>query len=243
MLSEYYEKGIVVPRDLALAVKCCREAAERGYVSAQYGMGLNNQRGIGCDVDMEEAVRWYKLAAEANYDLAVCHDMYVIYRQMNNLGVCYFDGTGVKKDYKKALAWYMKSAERGNETAMNNVGVCHRGGFGVPMNKDVAYEWFKKSADSGYEEGMVNLGLCFEKGEGVPRDYKQAVKWYKKAAETEAMESGEALFRLARMYEQGLGVRANSNIASMYMAKAAAKQHPEAVYIISNGRVDVRTKK
>lgn len=38
-------------------------------------------------------------------------------KAMYNLGACYFDGTGVKRDEAEAMKWCRKAAELGHEMA------------------------------------------------------------------------------------------------------------------------------
>ena len=54
----------------------------------------------------EEAVKWYRKAAEQGDADA-----------QKNLGDCYADGDGVEKNYKEAVKWYRKAAELGNDNA------------------------------------------------------------------------------------------------------------------------------
>jgi TPR repeat protein len=56
--------------------------------------------------DQQEAVKWYKKAAEQG-------DAGAQY----NLAWCYRDGAGVKKDEKEAVKWYTKAAEQNYEEA------------------------------------------------------------------------------------------------------------------------------
>ena len=46
-------------------------------------------------------------------------------KAMNNLGVCYERGTGVKVSFELAFEWYMKAAELGDVYGCFNVGECY----------------------------------------------------------------------------------------------------------------------
>jgi TonB family protein len=49
------------------AAELLRSAADAGWSQAQFDIGRNYERGIGVDVDLEEALRWYgKAAAQGN---------------------------------------------------------------------------------------------------------------------------------------------------------------------------------
>jgi TPR repeat protein len=65
-------------------------------------------------------VRLYSLAAEQGNASAQC-----------NLGFCYENGTGVRKDPKEAVRLYSLSAEQGDASAQFNLGVCY---VSVPRN-------------------------------------------------------------------------------------------------------------
>jgi len=51
-------------RDRRNSVTMLRSAAELGYAPAQYGLGLHYERGDGMAADIEEALRWYRKAAD-----------------------------------------------------------------------------------------------------------------------------------------------------------------------------------
>ena len=63
-------------------------------------------------------------------------------KAMNNLGVCYERGTGVKVSLELAFEWYMKAAELGDVYGCFNVGECYYHGRGAGCGKGlrVVYE-------------------------------------------------------------------------------------------------------
>ena len=67
-----------------------------------------------------KAVKWYRKAAEQDHADA-----------QTKLGVCYFSGEGVAKDFAEAAKWYRKAAEQGHANAQYNLGVCYDNGRGV----------------------------------------------------------------------------------------------------------------
>lgn len=61
-----YERGLGVERDLRTAAELYKSAANHGSVSAQHNLGVFYQHGLGgLPVDREEALRYYRMAAEA----------------------------------------------------------------------------------------------------------------------------------------------------------------------------------
>ena len=60
-------------------------------------------------------------------------------KAMVQLGLYYYEGTGVEQDYPKAMDWWLQAFTNQNADAFTNLGVMHRDGHGVPKNKKIAY--------------------------------------------------------------------------------------------------------
>ena len=67
---------------------------------------------------IDEAVKWYRKAAEQNDAEA-----------QNDLGACYANGQGVAKDEAEAVKWYRKAAEQNYAGSINL-------GTATPMAKE-----------------------------------------------------------------------------------------------------------
>ena len=61
--------------------------------------------------DLEEAARWFRLAAEQGYPDAEY-----------SLGLAYSRGEGLPQDSARAVKWLHKAAEKGEATAMHPTG-------------------------------------------------------------------------------------------------------------------------
>lgn len=68
------------------------------------------------------------------------------------IGGMYLAGTGVPKDYAKALKWSKMAADHGNTAAQFNLGKMYQLGEGVPRDDVHAHMWFSLSASSGDEQ-------------------------------------------------------------------------------------------
>lgn len=88
----------------------------------------------------EEAVKWYRKAAEQGYASAQC-----------DLGYCYEKGQGVTKDYAEAVKWYRKAAEQGHAYAQYNLGNRYANGQGVTKDETETVKWYRKAAAQGDE--------------------------------------------------------------------------------------------
>ena len=99
-----------------------------------------------------------------------------------NLGLMYYFGRGVPKDYAEAARLFRKAAEKGVAWAQSQLGGMYLEGQGVPKDDAEGVRWFRKAAEQGYTTAQASLGLLYESGLGVSRDYVQAYMWLNIAA-------------------------------------------------------------
>jgi len=64
----------------------------------------------------------------------------------SELGMCYFRGKGVTKDYEEAVKWWTKAAERGYARAQSALGARYYWGEGVTQDRKAAVKWYTKAA-------------------------------------------------------------------------------------------------
>jgi len=107
-----------------------KEAAEQGYVTAQYRLGVAYDNGYGVPEDDVEAVKWYRKAAEQGHADA-----------QYNLGSAYATGEGVAKDDVMAVKWFRKAAEQRHTEAQSWLGEMYYYGKGVPEDIVWALVW------------------------------------------------------------------------------------------------------
>ena len=116
--------------------------------------------------DDEQAVRWYRKAADAGD----ANGMY-------NHGVMYANGRGVAKDEAQAVHWYRKAADAGHANGMFNLGIMYANGQGVVKDEAEAVRWYRKAADAGDASGMGSLGWAYVQGQGgLAKDRAKGVK-------------------------------------------------------------------
>ena len=99
-LSKCYTFGFGVRKNRVTAGKWLRKAAEQGHVTAMFLLGhwLLREEGGGAGYDPREAVKWFRRAAEKGNAEAMCE-----------LGECYEDGIGVKKEPDLAYRWFCRA--------------------------------------------------------------------------------------------------------------------------------------
>jgi TPR repeat protein len=98
------------------------------------------------------------------------------------LGLLYYHGQGVQKDFTAAATWFRKAAEQGDATAQSHLGIIFFQGQGVPQDKTQAMTWFRRAANQGDAQAQYNLGLSYIEGEGEPVDNVRAHMWFNLAA-------------------------------------------------------------
>ena len=127
---------------------------------------------------------------------------------------------------KKALEWWLKSAEQGHIRALQWVINCYKFGFGVCQDEKEMVKWIQKLVDQGDPNGLLQMGNCYACGSGVPMDEAQAIKWWRKAAK-QGQPSAE--FSLGEAYIKGYGgVKENKEKTIKWIKSSAEHGHKSA---------------
>ena len=174
--------------------------------------------------DYQEAVLWYKNAAEQGSLFAQA-----------KLAMMYEQGREVAKNYQKALFWYQKAADQGSLIAQTKMGEIYERGNGVEKNAQQALFWYQQAAEDDYPDAQYRMGLLSLFGnDGITQNSEEAVGWFKAAAN---QGHAKAQFALAMQYYRGDGVDFNlgraknlSNLACKQKYKKACsflKSHSE----------------
>jgi len=109
------------------------------------------------------------------------------------VGLIYYGGQGVPRDYLEALNWFKKAALQNNSFAQYNVGYMHAKGEGTTQSYAEAAKWYRLAAEQGNQLAQYDLGFMYEKGQGILPDEVQALMWYNLAS-----IQGEAKAKMAR---------------------------------------------
>ena len=145
--------------------------AEQGDDAARIIVAEMYFYGRGTDVDKEEAVRWYRLAAVAGEADAQA-----------SLGQCLFHGNGCAVNREEAAYWWRQAAEQGNLAGMNDLALCYLNGFGVEKDQKAGFEWAMKAAVRGHPPAQTMVGECYLHGFGVEVDVRLGETWLYRAS-------------------------------------------------------------
>lgn len=123
----------------------------------------------------QEGIRWLEEAAEHDNSDAC-----------GNLGMMYLKGISFKTDPQKALSYFIKSANLGNEHAMQQVAEMYSEGIGTEKNEAVAQEWMEKIKEQEIYQKIEELcqsGVAAAIGEVLfeQEKYKESFDYYEEA--------------------------------------------------------------
>ncbi len=214
-LAERYETGNGVEKDISEA-------------KALYLRALKN--GLPCDCPTD----WAKIKLrelEKNY-----HDT----------GVRFLPSLNIPFSSEDALWWYEKSADQGNYWGGFNLAKCYELGIGnTPIDLVKAFEIYERTSHLSLPSGpgggenyaliranalrevchsqhdadtQFKIGDMYYNGHGVEQSYQQAFLWYSKSA---AQNNYWGIFNVAKCYEHGHGVKANTLEAKKLYIKAS----------------------
>ena len=216
--SADYDAGIkaVEQKNYGLALTSLKPLADKGHPDAQSNLGHLYENGLGVAINLSEAVRWDRLAAEQGNT----------YRQ-TRLGYRFENGLGVPRNDSLAAQWYARSAAAGDKAGQEWLALMYIDGRGVARNYKEAEKWLSLAAEQGSAWALRNIGWLYTNGgDGLPRDYVKAVDFFRKAAEG---GNADAPYDLGRAYELGLGVPADRQQAIEWYSKAAGKGQALAI--------------
>ena len=119
------------------------------------------------------------------------------------LGLMYYMGRGVQRDYKQAFAWHYKAAVQGKADAQYVIGAMYYTGNAVPQDQKLAVTWFRKAAEQGHPDAQHALGLMYRYHvAGMPQDMVIAYMLWNLAAANGHRSATEQRAMVAREMTQ-----------------------------------------
>ena len=138
--------------DMAEVVRWLSKSADGGYVPAQFNLGeilLNGLGGVATNEVL--GVEWLPKAAESKPVSGDWGSQISLARARYELGVCYRDGRGVKKDVKRAFELFNSAQVDGKRHGKTDVALaeCYEKGIGVAKDETRAEKIYRAVADAG----------------------------------------------------------------------------------------------
>lgn len=241
ILGEMYYYGNSVQQDYYKAFRCYAKSTEMGNLYARKNLAFMYYYGEGVEKNYEKAVKLYidapcyncissefellfnifgPPAAGENQNLKKAVEDNDLKEQIS-IGKYFFDKQRTQ-DYKKALEWYMKAAEQGDENAQYMVRQIY---FKI-QDYDNLLKWCKKGIEQNQTVAKYTMGLIFLKGYGVEKNILKAKKWYEKAAED---NDASTQYRLGRLYFDENEIENDYKQAAYWIEKAAENKYQPAI--------------
>lgn len=245
-LGIMYLQGKGVPRDTDKALKYFTQAADQGWVDGQLQLGNLYYAGIGVKRDFKLANKYFNLASQSGHVLAFynlgqmhasgvgmmrsCPTAVELFKNVAERGkwaerlmVAYQDYRGYKFD--ESFMQYALLGELGYEVAQSNAAfLLDRSEIKMFTNQQEdlvrALQYWGRAAGQGYSAAQVKLGdyHYYGLGTGIV-DYETAASHYRMASEQQ--HNAQAMFNLAYMHEQGLGMKKDIHLAKRFYDLAA----------------------
>jgi TPR repeat protein len=183
-----YSRLLIDRKQFPEALKALNLAVEHRDPIGLYNYGRLRAEGkAGLDSDLQEAVKYIQMAADAGLTIAC-----------TKYGDALLKGMGVVRDPLMAVEYYQKAIQKGESVAMCNcAGIYLRGEGGVPKAETKGTELYRLAAEKGFLPAIFKFAECAEKGIGMEKDIETARRYYRAAADKNFEGAREALARLS----------------------------------------------
>ncbi len=120
--------------------------AQQGDPEAAYEVGVSYMKGIGTDIDYDEAGRWLGRVAETGQE-----------RALFDLGYLYYKAVQDPARFATARRLFEEAASKGNARAAFYLGEMYAAGDGGNKDLDQAANWYRKAAEAGLDQAKGRL--------------------------------------------------------------------------------------
>ena len=160
--------------DRAKAFELYRRSAKLGEPRAFFWAGYSYELGEGVPKDDANAAQYYQQALSAPIQEKV--------NPANRLGMYYYDGRGVERDYAKAFQLLKWAEDHGGPVMLYYLGACYANGQGTQQDYAKALTYLDQ-VNWNCHPAFYLLGKMYCNGLGVPMDIAKGVEYLQKASE------------------------------------------------------------
>ncbi len=176
------------------------------------------RQGIGCEEDPVKSAHFCLIAAKAGFPEA-----------QGQMGLNYWYGQGVEKDFDQAYAWLNMCALQGEARGLYLLGRATEEGVGCTPDPKEAFRLYQQASARGDKEVDYEIGHCYLYGIGIEKNPAVGVVHLRKAA---IAGDERAMTLLGCILYDGDHVLTNYEEAAKWFEKAAAGDHPRAMYYL-----------
>eukprot|EP00727_Mastigamoeba_balamuthi_P009572 m51a1_g5237 hypothetical protein (720) ;mRNA; r:335964-338182 len=246
---------ILVAKDYDEGARLVALAAESAHPLGRYSLAQCREKGVGCGVEGDEAMRLYAQSAAAGCACALV-GVGLMHRRgggsaepnskeaarwlalaadagspsgLYHFSVCLREGSGVDANPEQALRLLRRAADLDDRDAQYALAMCYVGGeLGLPADKDAARKLLEQAAGQGHAGAQCQLGIfIFEEADAKDEKLLQAAKYFSSAAE---QGDTKAMYYVGACLEDGLGMRPNAAEAVRWYEAAANAGNPAGLY-------------
>jgi TPR repeat protein len=204
-LAAFFAKGIrdrsgriILRKNARRSIMYYSRAAKLGDPCSQLELGNCLSQGIGVKKDIRQALIWYRRALRAGY-VSAATNIAVLYHKSNkrrqayqwycraaslgdgdalvNVGEMLYEGVGVRRDYRKAIAAFRKAIKSqeitlaGKQDAMCWLGYMYLKGQGVRQSRSIAKQWLlNANSDNDHQRAQSILMKLEDSGPETAKD-------------------------------------------------------------------------
>lgn len=219
-LGNRFESGSGVEQNIVEAIFWYEKSASQNNHNSQYKLGEIYLNGKGVKKDPIKGASWLEKSANNNNIEA----KYLLAKWLVN-------GDGVEIDKKKSFNLFKKASEAGHDKSQYNLGLIYKNKMTNHFNSTEAIKWFTESAEQENADSMYELGKIYSDAELVTANNKKSEYWfekaYKKYTTLSAQGDSSAKYMIARMLENGQGVKKNIPKAFLIYEEVAELGNPD----------------
>ncbi|WMI82431.1 MobP3 family relaxase [Anaerotignum sp. MB30-C6] len=221
--------------DFEQAMEIFKSESVKGNVLAVFDLGRIYADGLGVDMDIDKAQKYYAKALEGfSFVENKKPWKYTQYR----IGKMFAQGLGIEQNYENAAEWFEKSSSQKYKFAEYSLGGLYYRGQGVEQNYGKAFELYQQSAKQGFPYADFEVAKMFRDGIGTEKNEKQSNIYFKKAfvgfEDLEKQNRDDKLqYRLGWMLQNGIGTEKDIVRAKEYFQKSAKLGNTFACYSLA----------
>jgi TPR repeat protein len=206
-------KGLGTGKNEGLAFEWFERGSQLGSPDALYMLGECYYYGVGTAQNDFLAAATYLQAIEQIDEKNITDEKHA--SLLLAIAQCYEHGRGVDKDAVKAMSFYKKAADTGNDEAMFRTGQAIITGIGMRAEYAASRTYFLRAARHGYMPAMLSMGIFSEEGRGIKKNRADARSWYVKAVSAES-EPHISLFDFPERFAESTKLYMDSKIKAQY---------------------------
>ncbi len=217
-LASFYQRGIGVKANPKIAFAYLSKAIEGAYTPAYALYATTLAEGIGTDIDVFEAFKYYNLAAKLTNDS----------NSWLQLGRYQREGRASKQDWNGALKSFNKAVALGNKDAMAELGNELMLGRITTQDIEKGKQLLLQADTTNADLALANY---YEQGQLLKKDLIKAFEFYHRAAKK---GSPIGAYKTGEFYLRGTGVKKNTQKATQWLSTAGKKKYRPAALLLAD---------